>query len=402
MEEELGGLSPYRSLLSWSKEGVDMPISSTLQRALSREEVDIDNLYLDPENPRLAYHRTPREHERAMQDSVQDDIIDTLYDGSFAMDEIEESIRYNGYVGTDVIVVRPVSDEPEDETDDRNYVVVEGNRRLAAIKRLLNKYEENTPPELEDRIEELQRLEVLVADLDELDDPETDLAILQGLRHISGTKEWGPYQQARVIEQLHDRGLDLNEIESRLGLSTTMVKRYRRAYGAVIQFKEDDEYGEQWNPNLFSFFEEAIKRPDVREWLEWDDDSYTFSNNIRRRQFYKWFLGDEDGHRKITRAIDVRRLSEIIAYDDKNKHLQKLKNQDETTVEGIYAQIEAEREKLSLLEMDWERELREMQEKLNSLPASYIADMGEEELERLQELREQIEETLSYSDVLQE
>lgn len=406
-----------------------MPINSSLQQALDRREVSIDEIYLDPRNPRLAEHRTPRDHEEPIQDSVQLDIIETLYEGPFDMEQIEESIRYNGYVGTDVIVLRPYKSEgqeceeedeagadgvdegetvanedvggEEESSEPTAYIVVEGNRRIAAMKKLREKYGESTPDELQERMDELESLDVLVADTDQFDSPETELSILQGLRHISGTKEWGPYQKAIVIEQLYNDGLGLSEIESRLGMSTTMVKRYRRSYSAAKQFQEDDEFGDQWQPNHFSFFEETIKRPDVREWMGWDDDEYEFTEHSRRRQFYQWFLGDESGSIKISRAIDVRKLSEIIAYDDKNKHLKKLQNQDETTVEGIYAQIEAEREKMSLLEMDWERELREMEEKLESLPASYISKMSEEESERLENLRDQIEDTLTFTEQLQ-
>ena len=82
----------------------------------------VDNLYFDYKNPRLV------EFEEINKQSTDQEVIEVLWD---AMDvkELILSISNSGYFKNDPLIVC--------EEEGKN-IVIEGNRRLAAVKILLN------------------------------------------------------------------------------------------------------------------------------------------------------------------------------------------------------------------------------------------------------------------------
>jgi len=60
--------------------------------------------------------------------------------------------------------------------------------------------------------------------------------------------------------------------------------------------RSDDDYGDSADENLFSYFDEILKKPTLQEWFGWDDTQKKFLNQDRIREFYSWIvrLTDED------------------------------------------------------------------------------------------------------------
>src|ERR1041385_7585484 len=81
--------------------------------------IDVDDLLLDPENPRLA--------EKAVDGRSQDEITRILW-REMAVDEIALSIAANGYNQYEPLFAI--------EAGKDKWCVIEGNRRLAAVKLL--------------------------------------------------------------------------------------------------------------------------------------------------------------------------------------------------------------------------------------------------------------------------
>ena len=108
--------------------------------------------------------------------------------------ELKNSILRNGFLPLDRIVVREL------DGIRGKYVVIEGNRRLAALKWLRSDIDEGLVAEegidpdsdyLEKLAESTKEIEVLVY----LGDDKNDIAwILQGIRHIGGIRDWEPAQ----------------------------------------------------------------------------------------------------------------------------------------------------------------------------------------------------------------
>jgi hypothetical protein len=158
-------------------------------------------------------------------------------------------------------------------------------------------------------------LQVLL--LDDLRAPASARFILPGLRHVSGIKEWGAYQKAKAVFLLRETGAPPQEVAQSLGLSTREANKLWRAYIALENMRQDEEYGELVEPTLYSYFEEAFKRSNVKDWLQWSDTDRKYMNADRLREFYGWMLGErtDEGDLdtpKLPQAKSVRDLGKII------------------------------------------------------------------------------------------
>src|ERR1700741_2668658 len=95
-------------------------------------KVKLENLFLDPNNYRL---RSYSDYTEVDQKSITKSAIPfrtlNMISGSnnIKINDLIESLKANGLLKVDNILVRRYED-----TD--NYIVVEGNRRIAALKRL--------------------------------------------------------------------------------------------------------------------------------------------------------------------------------------------------------------------------------------------------------------------------
>lgn len=363
-----------------------------LPNALFREEIETANIYLDNKNPRLAEIREPPEWEDVTDGKVQEDIIEVMYSGDFEMEELQNSILQNGFLPIDKMVVRPLEDEEE------KYVVVEGNRRLAAIKKIQEMYEGQGISEVEEVLSDLHTLEVLVLDEGKVENPETAIALLQGIRNISGLKEWGAFQKAEAIEKLYSSGYDLNKISKALGMSKRMIRRYRKAYNAFLQMREDEDFGEEWKPELWSYFEEAVRTPAIRGWLDWNDSRKIFESD-EKSTFYTWVVGDEEGRRKIKESKDVRKLRELLQYKD-GKYFNKLVDNEDVDVKDIYTEMKSEQAAEEARERDWKKEIADVIDLINEIPAKYLEEMEQEEVDSLEALKTSVEEQLNRRQAL--
>ena len=82
----------------------------------------VDDLLLDSENPRLPTSQGPRS---------QDELL-ILIVKTYTIGELMESFAINGYFDEEPLVGVPVADDP------LKLIIVEGNRRLSALKLLLD------------------------------------------------------------------------------------------------------------------------------------------------------------------------------------------------------------------------------------------------------------------------
>jgi hypothetical protein len=147
------------------------------------EPLDVHLLDLDPNNPRL-----PEE----LQGQSQADILTYLWEND-VLEELMDSFLANGFFQSEPLIVLP----PQ---GDRR-VVVEGNRRLAALMILhqlppavlADISAPSDPSPTPAQLNELERLPSV-----EASGPE-DVAAFLGFRHISGLKRWGPEAKARWL-----------------------------------------------------------------------------------------------------------------------------------------------------------------------------------------------------------
>jgi hypothetical protein len=283
---------------------------------IESRNVTPSQLLLDPNNYRFhdlpGYRRVTR--ARYAEQGVQDRALQFLKDtAAFEFNALRDSIVSNGFVPFEQIVVEFYSNEGGDP----KYLVVEGNRRLAAIKTLLTDATGGAldlKEETFSSIKSFSVIELIGTDEERLTYQKTLMAI----RHVAGIREWGPYQQARlVVEMFENEQNTFGAVAQRIGITAREVGRRYRASKALEQMEKDDEFGEYAEPRLYSFFHEAVSQPKVREWLAFSDQTYTAENHEARRVFYELLSPSEiNGIKRPPKlqnaSQQVRQLKDIV------------------------------------------------------------------------------------------
>jgi hypothetical protein len=138
----------------------------------------------------------------------------------FDVVELRDTIKTMGFLPMDRIVVRPWRAGPQ---GNEKFVVVEGNRRVTALKWLIQLGDEGKETFSKEQNKNFTELEVLL--LDDLNADPSARLVIPGLRHVSGIKEWGAYQKARTVYILREGGKSQQDVAQSLGLSVIEANR---------------------------------------------------------------------------------------------------------------------------------------------------------------------------------
>lgn len=289
---------------------------NTLNKELVDAKIPLNNIYLDPNNPRftsLKWDDIPDEH--ISDESIQKTTKRKLEE-QFSIYKLVDNIQLNGFLTIDRVIVKQFSDD--------KYVVLEGNRRICAAKTIMEMYESN--PELVDEsvIDSLKEINCLV-----YTGSETQASwVFQGLRHIIGIQEWPAYNKARLLVQLmEDEGLTLTEVGKKFGLSAYGAGQWVRGYYAFMQAAEESDYAQEIDERAYPYLQEIFSRsnPVFKDWLQWNDTEYKFEDNLKFNEFLSWlYPRDEENvldgvevkgnwdNRLIKRSNDLRVVSFLL------------------------------------------------------------------------------------------
>ncbi len=290
---------------------------ASLAKILSPVLIELNDLLLDPNNPRfseLGEDLNPIPENRFSEERVQSNTLEKMKADTFAVSELKDTIKTVGFLPMDRIVVRKWKSGGANNS--QKFVVVEGNRRVTALKWLLALHEAGKETFDADQLENFSMINSLL--LDDSVAPDSALLILPGLRHVSGIKEWGPYQKAKTVHALRKSGMGTQEAAQSLGLSTRAANNAYRCFLALEQMKADEEYGEAATPKMYSYFEEAFKRAEVKNWLNWDDAVGQFVNTENRAEFYSWMVPDPEtgDSAKLPEAKSIRDFARIVSDEE--------------------------------------------------------------------------------------
>lgn len=181
--------------------------------------VELKDLRLDPGNPRLA-------ELGISSDASQPELVKALWD-EMAVEEVAMSIAYSGYFDHEPLFV--------EDSGDGTYLVIEGNRRLAAVMLLVDTAlrqkvkATKLPPISATRTNELEKLPVIVTTR------EKSWRYL-GFKHVNGPATWGSYAKAQYIAFVHNTyGVPLDDIPAQIGDGNSTVLRMYRGLMIVEQ-----------------------------------------------------------------------------------------------------------------------------------------------------------------------
>lgn len=182
------------------------------------------DLHFDRENPRLAEYGITRS-------TTDDDIISILWD---AMDvkELILSITASGFFSHEPLMVA---------TEKGKHIVIEGNRRLAAVKALID-------PELA-RLKGWDVPELSRAKLAKLDHLPVEISGRKdawrylGFKHVNGPAKWSSYAKAKYIADIHKKyKISLEDIAKQIGDRHKTVQRLYRGLMVIEQAEREKVY----------------------------------------------------------------------------------------------------------------------------------------------------------------
>lgn len=346
------------------------------------EYIPLDSLLLDPNNYRLQEGEgfTQYPADRFHLDRVQEATRRRLKGES--LDPLKKSIVSNGFLEIERIVVAPY------EHDDGKYIVIEGNRRVASLLSIRDDYDAGIDID-QKLVNVFGAVPCIVADDNQ------KIAYLReaimGIRHVGGIKEWGGFQRAKLVADLKDtHHLDSATISDRIGLSAIEVNRRYRAYKALQQMLDDEDYSEYASPLLYPLFHEAVSIPSVREWLGWNQGENKFDNEDAAKSFYQLISPrklDEGDDRapKLKTYSDVRALRDVLLNDEAKAELLVPER------ELVDALSIANQNKIT---QRWRSEVSEAKAAMNKLPALEVAALDAKDIELLNDLIETAKKVL--------
>ena len=270
---------------------------------------EIKSLLLDPNNYRFLDNPEYKKRigNRYHDDGVQSATLRMLEKGhSYQLKDLRNSILTNGYVPMERIIITPYQHKPG------KFVVVEGNRRVAALKSLLRDAEEGVITLTAHQKKSFSRIPAAILHSD--DSLENAERLIMGIRHISGPREWGAYQQAHLILELKDaEGKEFKEIGDHLGISAVEVARRYRAMKALKSMENDELYSSSADPKFYRLFHELVSLPNVREKFGWNQEKEKFEVEDKARDFFELIAPqDPDVEAKLKTYSDVRKMRTIV------------------------------------------------------------------------------------------
>ena len=349
-----------------------------------------EQLLLDPNNYRFqeldefVYADEQRFHEPQVQARAYSRLKQS--DGLRAL---KNSIIKNSYIKSERIVVKPYDEERE------LYLVIEGNRRTTAAKWILEDH--GAGVQLDPAtVASVTELPVLIIEADE---NATKLleASLMGIRHVSGIKQWGGYQRAKLVVYMRD-DLDLSatEVAERLAMTTHEVNRRYRAFQTLEQYRQDENFGEFFKPSLYPPFHEAVSLPIVRDWLGWSDEDCNFHALEELERFYGAItprrIEDPDGFEqdhppKITNYGQVRELRYILLNEEAKAIL--LEEPERSFDEALAVAKQPE------IARHWVRSVSAASRALSDMSMRALKEISDEEVKLLEMLRNMANERLN-------
>jgi hypothetical protein len=299
----------------------------------SKEIVNIQQLKFDKLNPRLP--------KRLQGITDEAKIIDYMLKNGNIL-ELMKSIAETGYSEAEPLLV--VLD-----ANDKKYVVVEGNRRLTAVKLL------NDPSLAKVRITSVDEI-VKDAIAVPIDIPviiysaREDILDYLGYRHITGVKEWGALEKACYLDQLYhvhfneeSKPYIYTKLAKMIGSRADYVSKLHQALKLYNMANDEAYYGANITDGelSFSWITTAIGYSEISHYLNITE----YMDQVNKENYKKLFIWMFDPQKKV--IGDSREISELARIISQESSLKKLETGSTIDEAILYTSVPSE----SFLEM---------------------------------------------------
>lgn len=248
------------------------------------EMVAPDDLHFDPDNPRFGGDGGTKS---------QVEIQTMLFGAPHYASELVDSLVENGFIDYEPLVARKSGGK---------YVVIEGNRRLAAVK-YLRAHLQDYPT----RKEDLETIPVL-AFSGAQDEKKKEIRAYLGVRHLMGIREWPPISKAQFLDRESKSGVPLDTVLKEVRLTKTQARRFlvpfRLLNNAGVPLPEGEDF---W------MLAEALNRSGVKSFLQLDVSSETLQVVGYDKKAFERVLDDLYGPKlsgSKKRAVEKRKVAD--------------------------------------------------------------------------------------------
>lgn len=291
-----------------------------MAKAPTIEYASIDELFLDQKNPRLGRRNIA---DRLSQAKILEEMSD------WTLDELAISFLENGFWPQEALIV------VREKLGNKNcLVVVEGNRRLAALK-LLKRAAEGGPVGRfwSDLVQATKPPSELFSEIPYiLVTKRSAVSAYLGFRHVSGIKQWEPAEKAQFIASLiEDEKMSYEQVRRRIGSKTTTVRQMYISYRLLLQMdaKEDIDVGEV--EKKFSVLYLSLRTRGVQTYLHIDIEAgpkkaerpVPKEHLVNLARFSRWLFGDEKTPPIFTDSRNVDAFGKILESEDAVQYLER-------------------------------------------------------------------------------
>jgi hypothetical protein len=273
------------------------------------EEAPLDQLKLDPANPRIREIVLGRQKKAGNLGT--EELLKIIFDEP-EIQQLQKAIRDNGGLIEPVFL-------------DASGRVIEGNRRAAVLMRL----RETLGAKGDKRWEKIPawRLPNAIS--------ERQVAVLQGQFHVSGKKPWRSHEKAGHVRRMHtDLKMSVQDIARSLGLPEREVSLLLEAHEMMTnlilpQMKNGTGL------DRFSYAYEFVKNPHL-------EDFRTKPSN--REEFAKWVASGKlkrgDKVRDLPKILKDPHAKSVLEHQGHDKAIKVLGKKDPTVDSMFFKKIE--------------------------------------------------------------
>ncbi|MBE69629.1 MAG: chromosome partitioning protein ParB [Thalassospira sp.] len=266
----------------------------------------VTDLRLDPNNPRLPSY---------VDTSDEEQIFEFLAKSS-AIDELVSAIGTNDYFASEPLI---------GVVEDDEVVIVEGNRRLTALKILGGDVFEGMPKKLQSIVDDAAfHPESVPVDLYPA---RVDVLTYLGNKHIAGVKPWGALAKARYVKQLFENFGGVGGYQDRvkrvarsIGSRSDFIARSLKALEAYEVAEEQEFFGLDGVDETsvkFSLLSTALDYEGVQDFVYEDadvpfDERTLIQENLRK--LFDWmFAKGANGKTRLGESRNLSKLSQVVA-----------------------------------------------------------------------------------------
>ncbi len=336
--------------------------------------IHIDKIQLDPQNPRIP---------KSLHDQDEESILKYMVDNASVIELINSIGENSFFPGEPIILIK---------NTDTTYKVIEGNRRVSALK-LIHDLElsKKLSRKIYEAAKQVEHKPIEIPSL--ISENEKDIHKFLGFRHITGIKNWNALEKARYLyhlkEDLQTEKPELSnknlyyELAKSIGSRSDYVRRILYAYELYLVIEGENFYNiSGLNDTTLHFvnISDALNRKNIVDFLNIDfnqEDPIQELNKGHLKELIFWLYEKNDQLQTRIKGTSTHlsKLSEVVV----NKEALDAFRNGKTLDEALFLTLEVERIFYDSIRksLSYLQEADNMVHKLEKFPITLDEDLKE-------------------------